>query len=170
MLLFAGLDRMRARPVYVASTPGAGAQIAITPPAIRVTFSRALQSASRLSIAYIPAQPSEDENDISREVPARSRLAPDDPDRRTLEALPPRLTRGLYHVRWSAYPEHGGVIRHGSFTFGVGVPVPPDERTMKFSLTERDTGDRGRRSTIAGGVLLLVIGALAWMRKDYPRP
>jgi hypothetical protein len=157
MLLFAGMDRLRARPAYVASTPEPGAQIAAASPAIRVTFNRALHPASTLSIVYLPVVPSFD--DISRDVPAVSQLSPDG-DRRTLEATPPSLTRGLYLVRWVAYPQGGGITRHGSFTFGVGVPVPPDRRDMQYSLNERDSGERGRRSTVAGGVLLLLIGAL----------
>jgi methionine-rich copper-binding protein CopC len=164
MLLFAGVDRLRIRPTYTASTPEAGTQIAATPPAIRVAFSRALDPASTLSIVYLPAAPSAD--DISRDVPAISRLAPADADRRTLEVIPPRLGRGLYLVRWVAYPESGGITRHGSFTFGVGMPVPPDQSGMRYSLNERDSGDLGRRSTMVGGVLLVAIGALTWMRKE----
>jgi len=164
MLLFAGMDRLRARPGYVASTPDPGAQIAAAPPAIRVTFNRALHPASTLSIVYLPIVPSFD--DISRDVPAVSQLSPDS-DRRTLEATPPSLTRGLYLVRWVVYPQGGGITRHGSFTFGVGAPVPPDRRDMQYSLNERDSGERGRRYTVAGGVLLLLIGALIWgMRQD----
>jgi methionine-rich copper-binding protein CopC len=162
MLLFAGVDRLRARPAYVASTPEAGAQIASGPPVIRVTFDHALDSASTLSVVYLPPEPRLD--DISRDVPASSRLASTDVDRRTLEAIPERIGRGLYLVRWVAYPESGGVTRHGSFTFGVGLPVPPDRRGMIYTLSERDSGNRGRRSTVAGGLLLLAIGALAWAR------
>jgi methionine-rich copper-binding protein CopC len=162
MLLFAGMDALRVRPAYVASTPEAGAQIAAAPPAIRVAFSHPLDRASALSLVYLPAEPSAD--DISRDVPAISRLAPVDADRRTLEVIPPRLNRGLYLVRWVAYPESGGITRHGSFTFGVGVSVPPDRSGMRYSLNERDSGSRGRRYTILGGALLLVIGALACVR------
>jgi hypothetical protein len=35
---------------------------------------------------------------------------------------------------------------------------------MTYALSERDSGNRGRRSTVAGGLLLLAIGALAWAR------
>ena len=159
MLLFAAMDRLSARPAYVSSTPAAGAQIAETTPTIRVTFDRALRSTSTLAIVYLPVEPSLD--DISRDVPAVSRLAPADAGRRTLEAIPGRLTRGLYLVRWVAYPASGGVIRHGSFTFGMGVAVPPDRSGTTYSLNERDSGERGRRSTILGGVILLALGALA---------
>ena len=158
MLLFAGMDRLRARPAFVSATPEPGAQVSAAPPAIRVTFDRTLQTASTLSVVYLPVVPSLD--DISRDIPAVSQLSPGDGDRRTLEAIPPPLARGLYLVRWVAYPAFGGITRHGSFTFGVGAPVPPDRSDLQYSLNERDSGERGRRYTLAGGVLLLVIGAL----------
>jgi methionine-rich copper-binding protein CopC len=100
MLLFAGLDRLRARPAFVAATPKPGTQVAAAPTAIRVTFDRALQPASTLSVVYLPVVPSLD--DISRDIPAVSQLSPADGDRRTLEAIPPPLARGVYLVRWVA--------------------------------------------------------------------
>jgi methionine-rich copper-binding protein CopC len=164
MLLFAGIDRLRARPAFVVATPEPGAQVAAAPAAIRVTFDRALQPASTLSVVYLPIVPSL--NDISRDIPAVSQLSPADGDRRTLEAIPPPLARGVYLVRWVAYPAFGGITRHGSFTFGVGAPVPPDRSDMQYSLNERDSGERGRRYTMAGGVLMLVIGALICIRPE----
>lgn len=94
-----------------------------------------------------------------------SRLASDDLERRSLEAIPPPLGRGLYLVRWAAYPSPGGgVARYGSFGFGVGVAVPPDSEGRILSLTERDSDWRGRRSSLLGGVLLLVLAALVSYR------
>jgi methionine-rich copper-binding protein CopC len=164
MLLFAGIDRLRARPAFVVATPEPGAQVAAAPAAIRVTLDRALQPASTLSVVYLPVVPSLD--DISRDIPAVSQLSPSDGDRRTLEVIPPPLARGLYLVRWVAYPAFGGITRHGSFTFGVGAPVPQDRSDMQYSLNERDSGERGRRYTMAGGVLMLVIGALICLRPE----
>jgi len=158
MLLFVGMDRLRARPAFVAATPEPGTQVTAAPPAIRVTFDSALHTASTLSVVYLPIVPSLD--DISRDIPAVSQLSPGDGEQRTLEAIPPPLARGLYLVRWVAYPAGGGITRHGSFTFGVAAPVPPDRSDMRYSLNERDSGERGRRYTMAGGLLLLVIGAL----------
>jgi methionine-rich copper-binding protein CopC len=132
------------------------------PRAIRVTFSGALDPASTLRLVYLPVVPSVD--DISRDVPVTSQLASSDTERRTLEVFPPRLDKGLYLVRWTAYPVFGGVIRNGSFAFGVGVAVPPDNDGETYSLRERDSGDRGRRMTMLGGVLLLVLGGLSWYR------
>ena len=144
------------------STPAPGASAPAAPRAIRVTFSGALDSSLDASAVYLPVVPSVD--DISRDVRVTSQLASSDAERRTLEVIPPRLDKGLYLVRWSAYPEFGGVIHHGSFAFGVGVEVPPDNDGVTYSLRERDSGDRGRRSTMLGGVLLLGIGALVWYR------
>ena len=144
------------------STPAPGASAPAAPPAIQVTFSGALDAASSLSLVYLPVVPSID--DISRDVRVTSRLASSDPEGRTLEVIAPRLGRGLYLVRWTAYPQFGGVIRHGSFAFGVGVAVPPDNDGVTYSLRERDSGDRGRRFTMPGGVVLLVLGGLSWYR------
>ena len=165
MLLFAAMDSLRSRPAYVTSTPAPGASEPAAPRAIQVTFSGALDPASRLSLVYLPVVPSLD--DISRDVRVTSRLASGDPAQRTLEVIPPRLGRGLYLVRWTAYPQFGGVIRNGSFVFGVGVAVPPDNNGVTYSLSERDSGDRGRRSTLLGGVLLLVLGGLSWYRASF---
>ena len=162
MLLFAAMDSLRSRPAYVTSTPAPGASAPAAPPAIQVTFSGALDAASSLSLVYLPVVPSID--DISRDVRVTSRLASSDPEGRTLEVIAPRLGKGLYLVRWTAYPQFGGVIRHGSFVFGVGVAVPPDNDGVTYSLRERDSGDRGRRFTMLGGVVLLVLGGLSWYR------
>jgi len=163
MLLSWVSDSVRPRAAYVASTPQPAASLATAPPAIRVTFDHALDPASSLTLVYLPVVASE--NDIARDVPVTSRLASDDVERRTLEVIPPRLSTGLYLVRWSAYPSPGGgVSRHGSFVFGVGVVVPPDSRDRTVSLTERDSGGRGRRSMLLGGIILLVLGALASYR------
>ena len=163
MLLFWESDSRRSRAAYVASTPQPATSLTAVPPAIRVSFDHALDSASTISLVYLPVVASE--NDIARDVAVTSRLASDDVTRRTLEAIPPRLGTGLYLVRWTAYPSRGGgVIRNGSFGFGVGVAVPPDSAGRTLSLTERDSGSRGRRSTLLGGVVLLVLAALTFYR------
>ncbi len=163
MLLFWASDTMRSRAAYVTSTPLPAASLATAPPVIRVAFDHALDPISSLSLVYLPIVASE--NDIARDVPVTSRLASDDAERRTLEGIPPRLSTGLYLVRWSAQPSPGGgVTRNGSFVFGVGVAVPPDSRDRTMSLTERDSGRRGRRSMLLGGIILLGLAALAAYR------
>jgi methionine-rich copper-binding protein CopC len=168
LLLFAAMDSLRARPSFVASSPEPGATLAATPSAVRVSLSHPLHSSSTLSVVYLPIVP--DEDDIAKDVRLISRLATDDTERRTLEATVPRLGRGLYLVRWTANPEGGGVIRHGSFTFGIGAAVPPDRADMTYSLDQRDSNSRGRRSSLLGGVVLLVIGALASFRVSIDQP
>jgi methionine-rich copper-binding protein CopC len=168
VLLFAVMDSLRARPSFVASSPEPGVTLAAAPSRLRVSLSHPLHSASTLSVVYLPIAPGVD--DISRDVRVTSRLAPDDAERRTLEALPPRLGRGLYLVRWTANPEGGGVIRYGSFTFGIGAAVPPDRDGMTYSLDERDSNWRGRRSTLLSGVVLLAIGALVSFRVSIDQP
>ncbi len=163
MLLFWMTDSLRSRAAFVASTPQPAASLAAAPPAIRVTVDHALDPASTLSLVYLPVAASE--NDIARDIRVTSRLAADDGTRRTLEAIPPRLGNGLYLVRWTAYSSPGGgVVRHGSFAFGVGTAVPPDSAGRTVSLTERDSGGRGRRSTLLGGAILLVLAVLVSYR------
>jgi methionine-rich copper-binding protein CopC len=163
MLLFWMTDSLRSRAAFVASTPPPAASLAAAPPAIRVTFDHALAPASTLSLVYLPAVASD--NDIARDVRVTSRLAANDRTRRTIEAIPPRLGNGLYLVRWTAYPSSGGgIVRHGSFAFGVRTAVPPDSAGRTLSLTERDSGGRGRRSTALGGAILLVLAVLVSSR------
>lgn len=168
MLVFAGADRLRTRPFYVSSQPAPGATLADAPAAVRVTFGARLDPSSSLSVTRLVVQPSAGEE--PRVVEISPRLAPDDPESRTIEGVPPRLSSGLYRVTWGALPAGGGVPRRGSFSFGVGLPVPADSTGTTHSLQDRDVGARTRRQTVVGGVLLLVIGALLpWLSGLSPR-
>lgn len=158
MLVFAAADRLRTRPFYVSSQPAPGATLADAPAAVRVTFGARLDPSSSLSVTRLVVQPSAGEE--PRVVEISPRLAPDDPESRTIEGVPPHLSSGLYRVTWGALPAGGGVPRRGSFSFGVGLPVPADSPGTTHSLQDRDVGARGRRQTVVGGVLLLVLGAL----------
>jgi methionine-rich copper-binding protein CopC len=159
MLLFGAADALRTRASYVSSQPAPGATLEQPPAAVRVSFGAALDPASSLSLTrlvlppYTGAQP--------EDVEITRRLAPDDPQQRTLEAVPAQLAAGVYRASWQALPAGGGVPRFGSFSFGVGVPVPADAAGVTYSLQDRDSGTRGRRHTIAGGALLLALGMLA---------
>jgi methionine-rich copper-binding protein CopC len=155
MLCCAALDTLRTRTAYESSEPSPGATLAAPPARIRLRFAAALDPDSSLRVTRLGTG----DGEIARPVEVASRLAPDDPQRRTLEAAP-ALAPGLYHVSWSALPAGGGVTRHGSFSFGVGVPVPADGAGVAHSLVERDSGARGRRHTWAGAVILLAFGAL----------
>ena len=168
MLLFAAADRLRTRPFYVSSQPAPGATLADAPGAVRVTFGARLDPSSSLSVTRLVVQPSAGEE--PRVVEISPRLAPDDPESRTIEGVPPRLSSGLYRVTWAALPAGGGVPRRGSFSFGVGLPVPADTTGITHSLQDRDVGARRRRQTVVGGVLLLVLGGLLpWLSGLSPR-
>jgi len=127
-------------------------------PVSNACYSCSSRQREALSITRLVAQPSVG-GEPSR-VEISQRIAPDDPQDRTLAAVPSHLPAGLYRVTWQALPAGGGVPRHGSFSFGVGVPVPADSAGSTHSLQDRDAGTRGRRHTWAGGALLLVLGAL----------
>ncbi len=166
MLAFSVLQGLRTRAAYVASQPAPGATLPTPPVSVRVTFGAELDAASTISVTRLSAQP--DAGDGPRDMPVTKRLATDDPGGRTIEAVPPRLGAGLYRVAWQALPAGGGVPRHGSFSFGVGVSVPGGTD----SLEERDSGARARRQTILGGIILLALAAVlpTALRAGYPRP
>jgi len=171
MLAFAAADRLRARPVYARSQPAPGATLTDAPTSVRVAFDAELDPASSLSITRLVVSPSTGPADralLPEDVEVVSRLSPTDPERRTLEAAPSRLASGLYRVAWQALPARGGVARHGSFSFGVGVRVPEDAPGTTHSLQDRDAGTRGRRHAMLGGALLLALGLL--LPRLSPRP
>jgi len=156
MLCFALFDAARTRARFAASEPAPGATLAAPPVVVRVRFTAALDPASTLSLTRLGG--------VASAVVGPSRVAPDDPARRTLEAPAADLGPGVYHVAWHALPAGGGVSRHGSFRFGVGAALPADDAADTHALQERDSGARGRRHTFAGGAILLALAAL------LPRP
>jgi methionine-rich copper-binding protein CopC len=157
MLIFSAADALRTRAIYVSSQPAPGASLEAAPSAVRVTFCAELDPASSIRLTRLSDASG---SDLARDIDVVRRLASDDPLRRTIEAVPTRLSSGLYRVAWQALPARGGVPRHGSYSFGIGAPVPIDTPGFTHSLTDRDAGTRSRRSTIVGGLLLLVLGGL----------
>jgi methionine-rich copper-binding protein CopC len=158
MLVFAAADALRSRAGFASSQPEPGASLAASPAAIRVSFGGALDPSSSLSVASTFTHTAA--VGVSEEVARSAGLAPDDPQRSTLEARTTGLPDGLYRVAWHAQPASGGVPRHGSFHFAVGMPVPEVLLGRARSLEERDAGARGRRHTVVGGALLIALGAL----------
>src|SRR5262245_4402244 len=158
LLLFGACDALRTRPTYVHSQPSPGARLDAPPAAVRVSFGAALHPDSSLSLTRLVLPPYIGESPTPIEL--RRGLAPDDAERRTLEGVPTTLAPGVYRVSWMALPAGGGVPRHGSFSFGVGIDVPADEPGLTHSLVDRDSGERGRRKTFAGGALLLALGLM----------
>ena len=163
MLLAGAADGLRPRPSYVGSQPAPGATLTGGPAAVRVTFAARLDPGSSVSLIRLAGNSPTD--DAPRDVEMAGRLAPDDPERRTIEGVPSRrLSAGLYRVGWWARPAGGGAAQYGSFSFGVDVPVPGDTPDNIHSVSERDAGARRRRQTAFGGLLLLALSAiLPWL-------
>jgi len=158
MLVFSAADALRTRASYVSSQPAPGTSLDVAPSAVRITFRAELDPASSIDLTRLGNASSE--SDLPRAIAVVRRLASDDPLRRTIEAVPTPLSPGLYRVIWQALPAGGGVPRHGSYSFGIGAPVPVDTPSITHSLTDRDSGSRGRRHMFLGGLLLLVLGGL----------
>jgi len=158
MLMVGAADGLRPRASYVSSQPVPGATLASVA-AVRVTFAARLDPGSSVSLIRLAGNPSAGE--APRDVEIAGRLAPDDPERRTIEGVPARrLSPGLYRLAWWARPAGGGGAQYGSFSFGVDVPVPGDTTDDVHSVSERDAGARRRRQTVLGGLLLLVLSAI----------
>lgn len=163
MLLFGAAGALRSQPSWVASQPAPGVTLASGPRTLRVTLATRLDPGSSLSLIRLVTNP--ESGEFPRDVELVSRLAPDDAERRTLEATPTRtLSPGLYRVAWWARPTGGRSAHQGTFTFGVAVPVPNDTADEIHTVSERDAGARRRRHVTLGGVLLLVLSALVpWL-------
>lgn len=157
LLVFSGADVLRTRASYLSSQPAPGTSLEVAPSAVRVTFRAELDPASSIRLTRLGNASG---SDLPRDIAIVRRLASDDPLRRTIEAVPTPLSSGLYRVTWQALPAGGGVPRHGSYSFGIGAPVPEDTPSITHSLQDRDSGSRSRRHTILGGLLLLVLGGL----------
>jgi methionine-rich copper-binding protein CopC len=153
MLVFAACESLRPLARCVSSEPAPGSTLTSPPAAVRVSFGRALDPSSSISVTRTIAHP-------AAELATSSGLDPDDPQRSTLKAELPATSGGLYRVDWRSLPASGGVPGYGTFHFGVGMPVPESVAGDGPPLRERDAGQRGRRNTVAGGALLITLGAL----------
>lgn len=166
LLLFSGACQLAwPRPHFVGSIPSAGGSVPRPPVAVEVRFDHALDPASTIAVRRAVAP--DGSPDGSREAFHRaSRLEPEDPAARTLEAeLRAGLGAGIYRVDWQVMPARGGGARSGCFYFGIGRAVPADLlATPGRPYRERDAGARGRRATLLSGVVLLVLAAI------LPRP
>jgi hypothetical protein len=160
MLVFAAGQALRSRAPYESSDPAPGAVLVAPADAVRVSFGAALDPNSSLSVTR--TTPGEE----ATRVGASSGLDPDDPERRTLKAELPAISDGLYRVAWHSAPASGGIARYGAFYFGVGMPVP-ESMVKSEPLEGRDAGERGHRHALAGGVILIALGALLpWLPRD----
>ena len=161
MLAFGAMELLRPRARYVSSEPAPGAMLASSPAAVRVTFGRALDPSSSLSVTRMAIDP--DAEGHATVVTRSGGLDSSDSDRSTLTTALSGAPDGRYHVAWSSLPASGGVVRHGSFYFAVGMAVA-DTVTAGEEFQESDSGARRRRHTFAGGALLLVLGAVSLVR------
>jgi methionine-rich copper-binding protein CopC len=169
MLVWSAVDALRTRASYLSSQPAPGASLEAAPSTVRITFRAELDPASSIGLTRLGnGAPG---SGLPLDIAVVRRLASDDPQRRTLEAIPAPLSSGLYRVSWHAFPAGGGVPRHGSYSFGIGRPVPVDTPSSTHSLTDRDADARGRRHTLVGGLLLVVLGGfLPRLSRTPPRP
>jgi hypothetical protein len=164
MLAFGAMETLRPRARYASSEPSPGASLSAAPPTARITFTRALDPSSSLTVTRMTT--GHEARSDATTVTRSGELASSDPERRTLAAALAGIPDGLYHVAWSAAPASGaGIVGHGSFYFGVGTNVPGTV-TNGGALAERDSGARGRRLTFVGGALLLVLGLVNSGRRN----
>ncbi len=147
-------ESLEPRLAYVSSQPAPGSTLASPPGAIRVSFDQPLDPSSSLSV--IRTTPGEQASPIA----AVSSLDPDDAKGVTLRAELPRISGGLFRVDWHARPAASGIARGGTFYFGVELPVPEVLAAGGLPLQERDVGQLRSRKTIAGGAILIALGAL----------
>ena len=164
MLLFAARQLTAPRARYVAANPEPGAALPSPPPAVKVTFSRALGDESAIDViqTVILSPSGEKSYPERRKLTTASGVDPGDTERKTLRAdLESGLLPGLYFVDWRVYAARGNALRFGSFYFGVGMPVPAQNAYDKpGKLSERDYHQRGRRSALAGGIALILLAVV----------
>lgn len=153
-VLSAVLDSLDPRAAYVSSQPAPGSMLASPPSAVRVSFDHPLDPSS--SVSVIRTTPGEKASLIT----AVSSLDRDDATRMTLRAELSGMSGGLFRVDWRSRPAAGGIARHGTFYFGVEMPVPEALAAGGLPLQERDVGQRRSRQIIAGGAILIALGAL----------
>lgn len=160
MVVFAAGQALRSRAPYESSHPAPGAALVAPPDAVRVSFGAALDPSSSFYVTRTTP------GEHATRVAASSGLDPGDPERRTLKAELPALSGGLYRVAWHSAPASGGIARTGAFYFGVEMPVP-ESLAESEPLEGRDSGERGHRHAIAGGVILIALGVLLpWLPRD----
>jgi len=164
LLLFGGWFLLAPRARFAASDPLPGATVSLPPPAVTVRFDSALDPRSTIEVLRTIAVSASGDTSYpgGERVSTGAGLDPADAGRRTLRAaLAPGLSTGLYVVRWTALAARGGSERFGTLYFGAGMPVPEHiTRDMPGALRERDYQQRGRRSTLLGGVILVALAAL----------
>jgi methionine-rich copper-binding protein CopC len=167
VIAFGALESLRPRARYVSSDPAPGTAIASSPAVMRVTFDDALDPSSTLSVRRMATR--SDARGDATAITRSGGLDTSDSARRTLKAELSGIPDGLYHAVWNAAPAAGGVVRHGSFYFGVGA-AGSDSDPGSEPLEERDSGEHQRRRAFAGGVLVLVLGVVTLFARRATKP
>lgn len=97
-----------------AASPGYRERVEKSPAAIVLSFNQGVRPLPDGLVVHDAA---------GRSLAGRARLARN--GRTVLAALPARLPRGAYTVRWQALSISDGHVISGLYTFGVGVAAPP---------------------------------------------
>ncbi len=165
ILAFGAFELLRPRARFVRAEPAPGVTLAALPAAVRVTFSRALDASSalrvtRLGSASVP---------VAVQLARSSVLDASDSERRTLKLELGEATDGVYHVAWHSMPATGGVAGNGSFRFALGA-ADRGSGAVSNELEERYGGERQRRNTLTGGVVLLAFGAFRLLFAGSRKP
>jgi methionine-rich copper-binding protein CopC len=167
LLVSGGCDLVAPRARLVDATPPPGAELATPPAAVTLRFGEAVSGDSHLAVRPIfTLSPTGERAYVS--VPEFTVRGPDpsDPTHRTMRVeIDTTLENGLYSVQWRTVAARGRATRSGSSQFGVGMPVPEENlRDGPGGLRERDFRQRQRAATIAGGLILIVLGLIIGRR------
>jgi methionine-rich copper-binding protein CopC len=162
-LLTAGCDLLTPKARLSASEPAGGAMLSAAPSDVALTFSDELSPSSKVSVHRTVTldETGQQLHTGGTPVADASGLPALSADRRTLRVrLPEGLPGGLYVVDWNTVRARGRAERFGDLYFGVRMPVPHFIRGGG-GAEESGPGERNRRTALAGGIVLILIG-LAW--------
>lgn len=148
ILVLVGFGRhLSAHSDLVSSEPAPGAQLAESPPGIRLTFSEPVAATSRIVLL------TDDFRSIEGLVP---QFNPEIPEQ--VYTPVPDLEPGVYSVQWAAASADGHEIS-GSFSFSVGL-VTPGAVTVEAAPAATAATD-SEATSLRGGWWLVAIIALA---------
>jgi methionine-rich copper-binding protein CopC len=166
LLVFGGCDLIAPRARLVDATPAPGAELATPPAEVTLHFGEALSGDSHVSVSTTFTLSPTGERVYGGPDFKTTGPEPSDPTHRTLRvAIDRKLENGLYSVQWRTVAARGGAARSGASQFGVGLPVPEENlRDSPGGLRERDFRQRQRAATIAGGLILVVLGLVLGKR------
>ena len=162
LLAFGGCDLIAPRARLVDATPPPGAELATPPAAVTLRFGEALSGDSHVSVSTTFTLSPTGERVYGGPEFKATGPDPSDPTHRTLRVgIDRTLENGLYSVQWRTIATRSRAVLSGVSQFGVGMPVPEENlRDSPGGLRERDFRQRQRAATIAGGLVLIVLGLI----------